>query len=318
MTPPIRISASRLKTFKDCSLSFWYQEVKRLPQTTHHKTLQGSCIHSLFECLLVTKRAHILRAILRDGFTLAAHPVVERFIRFYDTRHGIAPYEMSAMEGMLQVACTTIKPHFDLYFAALDAGEPPPFTYHTEKRFQMQVGEATMSGFIDLLLVWADRALVMDLKTQREKFTRADVPNNIQAAIYQLACKREFGFVPAVEFIMLRHPPSKRYPVMHIQRVEAPSLAHLAGLEVYIEGMFGVVNALTEEQALSHPHDDEGFCKRVCQYHKPFTYWARVKCDDPKRIPIETYLPARKPETVAKDEKLILMQHAGCVARWRN
>ncbi len=315
----IRVSASRLKTFKECSVKFWYEEYVNLPEETHWKTKVGSIVHLLFECCLNPRRAALLRAALKDDTWRAGQfPTLARFILWQLRRFEVTLSSVDEVSELLRVAFIAIKPHFDLYFAALDAGEPLPFTYHTEKRFQMQVGEATMSGFIDLLLVWSDRALVMDLKTQREKFTRADVPNNIQAAIYQLACKREFGFVPAVEFIMLRHPPSKRYPVMHIQRVEAPSLAHLAGLEVYIEGMFSVVNALTEEQALSHPHDDEGFCKRVCQYHKPFTYWARVKRDDPKRTPIETYLLARKPEKVAKDETLVPMQHAGCVARWRN
>lgn len=309
----IRISASRLKTLKDCSLLFWYTEIQRLPERTHHKTLQGSCIHSLFECLLNPKRVAVLRAILKDGFSLTAHPVVARFIRFYDAKHGIAPYEMEAMEGMLRVAFLTIKPHFDIYFAALDAGQPAPFRYYTEKRFQMQVGEATMSGFIDLLLVWPDRALVIDLKSQGKKWTVAEVPHNVQAILYQLACLREFGLIPAVDFVMVRHAPSKRYPRMHLQSVAAPSRAHLAGLETYIESMYGVVNQFGMEEALSHPHDSISFCEKVCQFREPFTYWARVKRDAPETV-IKTY---RAPVEVEEDEELVERKHEGCLVRWR-
>ncbi len=315
MTAPIRISASRLKTFKECQLTFWYQDVERLPSKTHHKTLQGSCLHSLFECILHPKRVSILRAILRDGFALAAHPVVERFIRFYDARHGIAPYEMSAMESMLQVAFQTIKPHFDTLFAALDAGQPAPFTYHTEKRFQMQVGQATISGFIDLLLVWPDRALVIDLKTQARKWTVADVPNNVQAALYALATYRELGLLAATDFVMVRHAPSPRYPRMHLQSVAAPSKAHLAGLEAYVETMYGVVNQLTLDQARQHPHASSSFCEKVCGYHKPFDYWAVVKRADPT-VALKTYLFDRAPTEVAEDEQVVLKRHEGCI-HWR-
>ncbi len=316
MTLPIRVSASRLKTFKECQLAFWYQDVERLPSKTHHKTLQGSCVHSLFECLLAPKRVLTLRAILRDGFTLAAHPVVERFIRLYDARHGIAPYEMSAMEEMLQVAFGTIKPHFDTLFAALDTGQPAPFTYTTEKRFQMQVGQATISGFIDLLLVWPDRALVIDLKTQARKWTVADVPNNVQAALYALATYRELGLLAATDFVMVRHAPSKRYPLMHLQSVAAPSKAHLAGLEAYVEAMYGVVNQLTLEQAAQHPHASFSFCEKVCGYHKPFDYWALVKRADPT-VTIKTFMLDNAPKEVAADEELVKKHHAGCLSAWR-
>lgn len=310
---PIRVSASRLKTFKECQLKFYYEDVVNLPDSGHHKARQGDCMHKIVEHLMHPKRIERLKVILREGVTFATYPQLARYIRFYDRRYKIAPYYMEDMEGMVQVWFEGVKPHL------LNAkGEfVLPDRVLREHRFKMQVGAATMSGFIDLLLLWPDRAVCLDAKSQKDKFTRADVPNNIQAAIYQLACLRDFGFIPAVEFVMLRHAPSKRYPKLHIQRVEPPSLAHLRGLEAYIEVMYEVVNTLTLEQAALNPHKDSGFCERVCQFRAPFTYWARVKRDDPKRTPIETYLEARKPETVAEDEALVPMEHLGCEV-WRD
>lgn len=313
---PIRVSASRLKTLKECSLLFWYQERERLPERTHHKTRQGSCIHSIFECLLNPKRAAVLRAILHDGFFLVAHPALVRFIQLYDAKYGIAPYEIHAMEGMLQVTFIAIKPYFDPYFAALDAGESAPFRYYTEKRFQMEVGEAVMSGFIDLLLVWPDRARVIDLKSQAKKWTVVDVSNNVQAAIYALATYREFGFLAATDFVMVRHAPTKRHPRLHLQSVEAPSRVHLAGLESYIESMYGAVNQFSMEDALSHPHDDLGFCERVCQFNRPFSYWAVVKKADHSEI-VSTHLAENKPSAMGEDEIVEERTHKGCLIRWR-
>ncbi len=309
MTQPIRVSASRVKTFKECQLKFYYEDVVQLPDAGHHKARQGDCMHKVAEHLMHPKRIERLKVILKDGFTLARYPQIERYIRLYDLKHQIGPYYMEDMEGMIQVAFEGIKPHL-----TNEKGELVlPDRLLREHRFKMKVGKATMSGFIDLLLIWPDRAVVLDHKSQKEKFTRAEVPNNIQAAIYQLACHRDFGFVPAVEFILLRHAPSKRYPKLHIQRVEPPSPAHLRGLEAYIEEMHGVVNRLTLEQAAQNPHRDEGFCLRVCQFLKPFTYWARLKDGEI----IDTYLDGKQPLAVEEGETLVQRRHLGCAARWR-
>lgn len=297
---------------KECTTKFWYEDIVLLPDAGHHKARQGDCMHRVAEYLMDPKRVERLKTILKEGFTLAAYPSIERYIRLYDAKHQIAPYYMEDMEGMVQVWFEGVKPHL------LNAqGE---FTLPTrmlrEHRFKMQVGEATMSGFIDLLLLWPDRALCLDAKSQRDKFTRAEVPNLVQAAIYQLACYREFDFIPAVEFILLRHAPSKRYPKLHVQRVEAPSRAHLVGLETYVQSMYRVVNRFGLEEALEHPHDDRSFCERVCRFYAPFTYWARVKVSEPSQI-LDTYTQEQKPIKVEEGETLVQMEHKGCVARWR-
>ncbi len=317
MTHPIRISASRIKTLKECSLLFYYTEIQRLPERTHWKTLVGSTVHLAFECILHPRRATLFRAILAaESFDITAYPALVRFVAWQLRRLGVTKSSVEEVGGLLRVAFLTIKPHFDAYFAALDAGEPAPFRYYTEHRFKMQVGEATMSGFIDLLLVWPDRALVMDLKSQAKKWAVAEVPNNVQAAIYSLATYREFGLLAAVDFVMVRHAPSKRYPKLHLQSVAAPSLAHLAGLEAYIESMYGAVNQFSMEDALANPHKDIGFCDRVCQFREPRTYWARIKRVDPATV-IETYLLDEPPAKVADDEELVRRQHLGCLIRYR-
>ncbi len=316
MSTPIRISASRLKTFKECQLTFWYQDVERLPSATHWKTKVGTVVHLLFECCLHPRRAALLREALKDDTWRASQRrELERFICWQLRRHDITLSSVDEVSELLRVAFIAIKPHFDTLFAALDAGQPAPFTYHTEKRFQMQVGQATISGFIDLLLVWPDRALVIDLKTQARKWTVADVPNNVQAALYALATYRELGLLAATDFVMVRHAPSKRYPLMHLQSVAAPSKAHLAGLEAYVETMYGVVNQLTLDQARQHPHASSSFCEKVCGYHKPFDYWAVVKRADPT-VALKTYLFDRAPTEVAEDEQVVLKRHEGCI-HWR-
>ncbi len=311
MSVPIRVSASRVKTFKDCQLKFYYEDVVGLPDSGHYKARQGDCMHKVAEHLMHPKRIDRLKTILREGFTFYRYPQIARYIRFYDKKYQIGPFDMMDMESMVQVWFEGVKPHL-----LNEKGEfTLPARVLREHRFKMQVGKATMSGFIDLLLLWPDRAICLDAKSQKDKFTRADVPNLIQSVIYQLACYREFNMIPAVEFILLRHPPSKRYPKMHIQRVEAPSVAHLAGLECYIQTMYGVVNGLTLEEAAKHPHESINFCEKVCRFRAPFNYWARVKKSD--QTVVDTYLDGKQPVSVEEDEVLVEKRHLGCLARWR-
>ncbi len=303
----IRVSASRLKTLKECSLKFYYENIVHLPDAGHHKARQGDCVHALFELFMAPKRRKILAAILQNGLNPADYPSIARYIRFYDRAHQIGPYEMEAMEGMMVVAFAGIRPYF---INAAGEFAPPP-ECHSEYEFHLWLGEAEIKGYIDLLLVWPDRAVVMDLKSQKAKFTQADVPNNIQAAIYQLACYRKSGFIPAVEFVLLRHAPSKRYPKLHIQRVEAPSLPALLGLEMYLEHMYHGINQFTLEDACVHPHDSLTFCQKVCRFYAPFTYWAVLKDGEL----VTTHLNDQV--TLQEGETLVRREHAGCLMRWR-
>lgn len=305
---PIRVSASRLKTLNHCTLEFYYQEILKLPSKVHNRTAQGSCIHSLFECLMSPRRRKTFIALMENQTSVRNIPSLPRFIRAYDRRHGIAPYEMSAMLDMLDVAFLGIRRHF---VDASGKWSPPP-AWFNEKRFQIKVGEAVISGFIDLLIVWPDRVLVIDLKSQKARFTKDELANNIQGILYQLATEHEYHLIPVVDFIMLRHPPTPKDLSRHIQRFEATSETHLAGLRSYIDHSYGVVNRFGMKEAMSAPTTDSGFCRYVCQYLKSFDYWSLSKKATPHLV-LATF-PLDKPPQVGQDEVLTKMHHAGCAA----
>jgi hypothetical protein len=177
-----------------------------------------------------------------------------------------------------------------------------------------------ISGFIDLLLLWPDSAVCVDLKSQREKFVRAELPSNVQAAIYQLACQKEHGWIPTVDFILLRHAPTGKTPDKHIQRVSPPSSVTLVGLEGYINSLYERVNHFTWEDALSAPTEDFGFCSRVCTHYSPHPYWIVCKPDDLEgKSPLSSHLSLDVAEKAAYGCGYIVMerQFKGCAARWR-
>lgn len=307
MSPPrqIRISPSRLKTLTDCSLRFYYAEIDRIPEgQSHIKTRVGTLIHLLFEMLMHPRRTPIFRAALEKGFHVREHPSIVRFIHWYCHREVIHPYDIDEIGAMIDVAFLGIAP----YFTSPD----PPIAHFNERRFQLSLGEhATIAGVIDLLLIWKDRAVVVDLKSQGTKFPRASLASNIQAMVYQLSVHQQFGFIPTVDFIMVRHPPGPRAKDKHIQRVEPPSLDILQGLSVYLQDMYQVVNDFGFEEALSHPCDDGHYCQNFCPYLKPSTYYAVQK----DGVTIKSWLDIPE-EHEYSGETLVKLRHGGCFAKW--
>lgn len=323
----IRVSASRLKTLNECSLKFHYQEVEWLPQSTHWKTKVGSVTHLVFECMMNQcrpKRVALFRRIMEeaDPRLMWDNPALIRFIQWQLRREGIADRASVAdIITLVEVAWLGLRPHFTTEVDSKLTYTPPP-RFINEHRFQITLSSgAVISGFIDLLLVWPDRAVVIDLKSQAAKFPQAELPSNVQAALYSLVCYREEGFIPAVEFVMLRHPPGPRSPFKHIQRVEPPNTAVLAGLEAYVDTMYARVNAFTLEDAYSNASIDNSYCQFKCGYLRPFTWWAVCKEGDTTgERPLSTHLMLDEAtiacNTAGNGAHLIERRHAGCAMRW--
>ncbi len=323
MSRPIRISASRLKTLWDCSLKFHYQEIERLPSSSHWKTRTGSCLHSVFECLMHPRRRATFERIMVEGvFRIEEHPAVLRYINWYRQREDIMQATVEDIVDMLNVAFLGIRPYFTSRGPKGETLYTPPPRFVNEHRFQITLSSgAVISGFIDLLLVWPDRALVIDLKSQAAKMTRAELPNNVQAAMYQMVTSRETGLIPAVEFIMVRHGPTSRTPDKHVQRVDAPSAAALAGLEAYIDATYSRVNAFSLEDAYANASTDTGYCQFKCSFLRPFTYWIVCGADDPQGLsPLSAHLSLTEAQKACysrgNGSTVSERRHKGCALRW--
>lgn len=334
----IRISASRLKTLWDCSLKFWYQEIIRLPSSSHPKTRVGSLTHLVFEVVMHPRRRAMFRRIMQtETFCVADYPVLVRFIKWQLKRWdlvGMATVE--DIEELLHVAWVGIRPHFTTRVKWEGDIEvlcyTPPDVFINEHRFQITLSSgAVISGFLDLVLLWgkvvdgvfvAERVVVVDLKTQAEKFSRKELPSNVQAAMYQMVVEREHGgLIPAVEFIMLRHAPTKRHPQLHIQRVEPPSGGALRGLEEFIDHTYVRVNGFSMEDAFTHACTDSRHCEHKCSFLRPFTYWVLCAQGDPiGENPLEGHLSLDAATEALHNGPigghLIERRHKGCALRW--
>ncbi len=325
-TPPrVRVSASSIKALTHCSMAYYYARVMRLPEKVWPRTIVGSLVHSICECLRSPRhRRHYDTIVTAKDVDYARSPALARLVRAWRIKHSIADDLLADLNGMLYVALVLIDFHW--VNATKDAAGNP-ITHGPEHEFDITLDDGTqIKGYIDDMGemgsvtsadLWRNGLVdVRDFKSQRNRFTANELPNNVQAAVYQLYVKLAFGRRAQVSFVLLRHPPTKRTPEKHLQVVQPASEAHLDGLTEYIKWVSGRVNQFSLEDAYANILDDQGFCSRVCSHYAPHDYWVLVKRDDPEQATIKTFMLENAPKEVAADEVLVKRHHKGCMAKW--
>lgn len=310
MKQPIKISASRVKCLKDCSMLFYLQEIERLPQKVWPRTNHGTLIHNIFEMIMDKKRAKRrlwLKDIILNGFDIQKYPSIKRYIHLFNNRiASLEPYTIKEMSDMLSVAFFGIRKYF-----LDDTGEKfilPEYT--NEERFQIDLGTFTISGFIDLKIKLSnDKFIILDLKSQRNKFKKDEMIDNIQGLMYELAVWEKYKAQSHVEFILLRHAPTKKNPNLHIQITPEATPAQLIGLKLYLSHLYAEVNNFGMKEAISHPHEDKFFCRNVCSYFKAFDYKSVRKKSDNSLV--RNYSLDSSPE-IGQDEYEEKRHYDGC------
>ncbi len=298
----MNLSASKLRDFDTCSMLFWLKNIENLPERIHPKTKIGSLVHRLFELLMAKKRQKKMKLVFVHGFFLEDFPSIKRFIRFYCAKHGIdlaaIKSDIDEIGDMLAVAFLSISKYFL---------SPTFMDYFTEQRFEIDK-DGKRTGIIDLLIVYKDHLIVIDLKSQAQKFTKADLPNNVQAAIYQWYCWEHYKLPATVIFVLVRHAPTSRTPDKHLQIVEPKTELQLLGLDSLCELSYGWMNNFSYQDALTHLCHDDNFCEYKCGYKKPFDYQCVMK--DGKVV--RNYLADAKVE-LKVGETIETKRHLGCI-----
>lgn len=328
MTPPFqpreqRISASALKALTDCSLAFYYDKILRLPSRIWGRTIIGSLLHSIFECLRNPRHRHHYDTLIGDRKTVdyTRSAAVSRLVRMWIEKHTITPDLIVDLNDMLYVGLVLLDFHWE--GADRDAATGKALVYGPEHAFQIVLDDGTViKGFIDDMAVVGGVMRVRDFKSARNKPTAAEVPDNVQAIIYQAYIWKTFQLPAEVTFVYLRHPPTPRAKTRHLQVVQPASATHLEGLSSYVCAVYKRINAFTFEDAMLSPHQDEGFCFRVCTHYAPHPYWTIHPAADPTGSatePLSSHLSLDIAKKIAHDGGLAVVERAfkGCAARWR-
>lgn len=292
----MNVSSSKISDLLSCSMAFYLKHVMMMPDKSHWKTLVGSNHHNVIEYMLKPKRRARLDAILENGFSFAANPAVERYCLMWRDHYKLDLWDHQNVEDMLKLTFNTLKPYLK------------QDQFKSEQRFEMKLGEATGSGYIDILTL-GDDPRILDMKTKGKRFTQAELDNNMQAMMYQWYYHETYGKLVPIHFIMTRFPPTKRDPGKHIQTVMPPTEQQLKGFKEYVKHLHRVMNTFGEKDAKTNYHADEGFCLRVCQLRNPFSYTSIKKRDTHKLV--GNYYSDAVPALKA-DEYAETLRHKGC------
>lgn len=295
----IRVSASRIKSVNQCSYKFYLNEIEKLPETTHPKTIVGSICHSIFECLKNPRHKVYYYAIINSG-TINGTPF-ERLVKMWQRKYKIDQLLINDIDSMILVALK----HTNFYNDGATRIFPP------EHEFKLELQNGIVKGFIDDLSFFGDIAHIRDYKSQKDKFTKNELSAEKQAAVYQLYVWKAFKMPAQVEFVLLRHPPTKRHPNLHLQIVPPKTPEQLMGFELYLESIaltfknFGIQEAYASFAA-DNPKK-KYFCDYICQFKKPFKYQSVVK----NGLVIKNYLITDE-IVLNEGETIQIREYQGC------
>jgi RecB family exonuclease len=188
------LSASRIKTFELCPMQYHAKYDLGMKEAhTHPLTIMGKVLHKMFE-VSTNARLSGRREALHDPFA-----VKEAAIRKYQMNNDLRATLDELTQNTLDWG----------YFRKIGQ------CYSAEEKFDEVLPDGThVIGFIDRLdLPTITTADIIDLKTQKRKFTTEQLEENWQADIYNWALRKKMPAIKgdvSVSFWVVRH---------HVQRV---------------------------------------------------------------------------------------------------
>ena len=186
----IRLSFSRIDTYRTCPRRFRFRYVDRLPTQPSPHLSFGTSIHAALEAFHDRK--------------LPEPPSEEQLLAFlYDA------WDRRGFEDLPREEQVAYYRHAQQVLRRYHARPRPPdrTTAATEAWFEVPFAyEAVVVGSIDRVDVDADGDLhVVDYKTNRRARPRSEVAGSLQLALYALACRHLFGALPrtvALDFVV--------------------------------------------------------------------------------------------------------------------
>jgi superfamily I DNA/RNA helicase/RecB family exonuclease len=240
----LRTSYSRIGTYEDCHLRYFFGSVAGLDDRSSYQMAFGRLMHTIFELAAegeIANRPEDLKAAYRDRFNPAWFP--SRAIAQQYWRDGM---------GMLELW------HHSEAEAARQA-------LRFEVGFEMEVGGHLVRGRIDRVDRGQDGGIVLlDYKTARNPASEEEAARSLQLAIYYLAALRD------PELASLGHPVEMQlvYPARVKQgrftRVsQHPGPDHATDVE---RRLLALLDGAAAESFDPNPHADCRMCafKPIC------------------------------------------------------
>jgi CRISPR/Cas system-associated exonuclease Cas4 (RecB family) len=304
MNPNLRLSASKIKALTDCARKFYCNFILMLPEKTHPRTICGSIVHSVLECCARPRHHKHYDMIMSGRKSVYNSPAVARLVRMWQDKHNLAQDIIDDVDDMVLVVFN----HTNFF----DEGATQTFPPEHEFNIKLPSGGA-IKGFIDRFAIYGSESVITDYKSQKMRFTDEELKNNIQATMYQAYVMYTFGLPARVNFILLRHPPTKRDPQKHIQTVEPKTKEQIDGFFVYLEYLASIFGNFGLQESISNYCADKPekayFCQYICKFKEPMDYVAHIGTDG--KIIRGYFMDDKMPE-LKEGESLEPRHYGGC------
>ena len=170
------LSASAIEIYEQCPLRFKLEREWNLPRDVPASLHYGAAMHRVLLTFYDAQRfgRQIADAELLEIFRadLASTGIADRY-----------QYDLYLRQGMEQLA----------QFLELARQAPPPEVLQTEKRFEVQVGAAKLTGRVDRIdRSGPDTVDIVDYKTGKPRL-QDDADKSLQLSLYALAAREVWG-----------------------------------------------------------------------------------------------------------------------------
>lgn len=229
-------SASSLKMFKQCKLSWYAAKVLEIPQPPPHPlTLVGSAVHKAFED------------------SMEDHDAMAK-VKTSCEEYGLEDPELIGRVEELTKVCEDWG-----WWSGVDTLDK----CISEQKFSVEAEEGiNLLGFIDRLDIRGQSATILDIKTQAKKFSRDELRNNLQASFYNIGARSLYDIKGPirVEFWVLRHE------IQTVTKTEADARRDLAEIIKYCK-------QANQYAAEGPPSASSGSHCRWCAYMQECPEW---------------------------------------------
>lgn len=172
----MNLSYSKVNTYLQCPLSYKYLYVDRLETKPKPFFALGESIHQTIQTFYTTEKSL---------------PTFSDLISYLDQSWKRKGYSSLEEESQYREKAITIlkdfyKRNIFSYFKA----------YKIEQRFDVQIEDITISGYIDQINKIGDKYEVIEYKTSQNGLTVEEAENDLQVITYHIAFKEIYGFLP--------------------------------------------------------------------------------------------------------------------------
>jgi RecB family exonuclease len=175
--PITRLSATAVESYEVCPLQFKLEREWRIPRDVPAAMLYGASMHMVLKTYYESVRLER---------PLSEEEVIELFRSDFAQAVIEDPYqrELYERQGVQQLRD----------FLAIAKRSATPRVLHTEERFEVKLGTATVVGRIDRIDDLGNgRVMIVDYKTGKPR-GQEDADDSLQLSIYAMAAREKWGY----------------------------------------------------------------------------------------------------------------------------